>query len=155
MRHEIEGLPIVCLHCFARNRGVRYRDGNPPVILDPYITTTPTRSRLDVTRLISEGLVLDDHFVDCPDPECGSGLVHPTLVEVNAGGSITTIDHDGTRMHAGEPAGRGVLIRLGFTCEWGHEFSVVLHFHKGTTFLHVYGGDTEDETVPPNTIWRD
>jgi hypothetical protein len=84
-------------------------------------------------------------------PQCGFEYVHPTLVEVNAGGSITTIDHDGTRMSAGEAAGRGVRIRLNFSCEGGHRFSVVFDFHKGNTGVVAY----LDDTVPETTIWRD
>jgi hypothetical protein len=93
-------------------------------------------------------LVVDQNLV-CPS--CGFEYVHPTLVEVNAGGSITTIDKDGTRMSGGVGLGRGVNIRLGFACEDGCRTSISIQFHKGNTHITAY----KDETVPKDTIWRD
>jgi hypothetical protein len=98
------------------------------------------------------GLIAEDegeYAIRCPG--CGCEYVHPTLVEVNAGGSITTVARGGTRMAAGEPAGRGVLIGLSFACEDGHGFGVELHFHKGTTGVGVH----QHGAVPVTTIWRD
>ncbi len=63
-------------------------------------------------------------LIRCPfcDPQenAAADAAHPIRVVVNAGGSITTVDHEGTRMKAGEPAGRGVAIALEFGCECGH-----------------------------------
>jgi hypothetical protein len=85
--------------------------------------------------------------------------MHPVKVVVNAGGSITTIDYDGTRMSAGEPADRGVRIELHFDSEWGKTLVMAFQFHKGQT--RVTGDVSElspEEDGSPAvrpTIWRD
>ncbi len=94
--------------------------------------------------------IIPDQGVICP--VCEFEYIHPVSVEVNAGGSITTVDQLGTRMTAGKPAGRGVLISLGFTCENGHNFTIALQFHKGATSAALVDVG-EGEWQP--TIWRD
>jgi hypothetical protein len=96
--------------------------------------------------------------ITCPVQGCGCECVHPTSVDVNAGGSITTVDHAGTRMSSGDASGRGVRIHLGFACEWGHDFSLVFQFHKGSTGIEVLDdGSNEDARGVPTfeTLWRD
>jgi hypothetical protein len=90
---------------------------------------------------------------ECQAEGCDGVGVHPIEVEVNAGGSITIVDHNGTHMRSGEASGRGVRIVLGFACESGHRFEVAFQFHKGSTtidprLLSAAGGDF-------TTIWRD
>ena len=78
--------------------------------------------------------------------------VHPVEVEVNTDGSITTVDHEGTRMKAGESAHRGVRIQIRFRSEHGDQFALVFQFHKGDAQVAML-----NDPDPPswNTIWRD
>jgi hypothetical protein len=84
---------------------------------------------------------------------CGENMIHPVSVEVNAGGSVTTISQEGTRMSSSTPCGRGVSIDLGFQCECGGCFSFAFQFHKGSTGFEARR--IQPEMPPPATIWRD
>lgn len=93
----------------------------------------------------------EDGVVHCFS--CGFEYVHPISVRVNRGGEITTVDHEGTRMKAAAPAGRGVLISVTYQCESGHRFRWDAQFHKGLTTMTCH--PEEREADPLNTIWRD
>lgn len=67
-------------------------------------------------------------------PYCESQGVHLQSVEVNRGGEITMIELQGTKVRAGEAAGRGVRMEMIFWCEVGHKWRQSLQFHKGTMF---------------------
>jgi hypothetical protein len=82
------------------------------------------------------------------------GMLHPVEVRVNAGGSITTIDHGGTRMEAGNASGRGVRIEIEFESEQGDGFEIAFQFHKGETEATIRPVYKRDEGPTP-TIWRD
>lgn len=103
--------------------------------------------------LLGAAFTLDDTLIECPVCADGFAYVHPTRVEVNAGGEITTVDSDGTRLRTGRAAGRGVLITLAFFCENGHPFEQRIEFYKGATLtsIHRRTADAEHE----HTIWRD
>lgn len=83
-------------------------------------------------------------------PSCGFEYVHPTEVEVNAGGRITTITRGGMQHTKGPASGRGVRISIGLWCESGCGTRWTLQFHKGQTYSSV-----ETEDVGSTTIWRD
>ncbi len=94
-------------------------------------------------------------LVHCPAPGCECLCVHPVGVEVNSGGVITDVDHEGTRITKGKADGRGVTILVRFVCEWGHASLLRFHFHKGSTeFEIVPTSDPETYELKP-TIWRD
>lgn len=84
-------------------------------------------------------------------PSCGFNYVHPVEVEVNAGGRITTITHDGMQHTKGAASVRGVRISVAFWCESGCGTRWTLQFHKGMTFSTV----EEDDDAGIATIWRD
>src|SRR4051794_19419046 len=73
--------------------------------------------------------------IECP--RCGFEYMHPIEVVVNRGGEITTVDHNGTTMSAGEPDGRGVSILIRFQCEDGHQSLMKVSFHKGVTMTSL------------------
>jgi hypothetical protein len=110
-------------------------------------------ARLFVTRDNSDGFA--DAEVSFTGDE--NAYVHPVVVVVNAGGSITTVDADGTRMSAGQPVDHGVEIRVVFESELvGGTRTLVLHFNKGCTYATVeLGEDADDEDARLRTIWRD
>lgn len=93
-------------------------------------------------------------------------LLHPVEVRVNAGGSITKVDHGGTRMEAGHTTARGVVIEIVFRNEnCDHEITHRYQFHKGSTTLELLNEvkPSVDSSVDPlescpytwTTIWRD
>lgn len=101
---------------------------------------------------------LKDQYIACP--ECGCCNMHPVKVDVNAGGSITTIDHLGTHMSTGLPSGRGVLISIMFHGECCHVTVMHLQFHKGSTDVEIdsRGEISCDDLNCPSygyVIWRD
>jgi hypothetical protein len=108
------------------------------------------------SETLLQNLVLGAEGITCPIPFCECDCVHPERVTVNAGGSITVVEHGGTTMRAGEASGRGVLVRIQFSCEWGHRFSLGFQFHKGNTGVELnQGEDYDPEGEAPRTIWRD
>jgi hypothetical protein len=108
---------------------------------------------IDVKTMIGTGAIYGAHIA-CP--VCRFEYTHPVAVVVNAGGSITTVDKGGTRMSAGKPVDRGVMIEIHFVGECGHDYRLNFHFHKGITSVEsTIGGGTPDDRQPPATIWRD
>jgi hypothetical protein len=100
-------------------------------------------------------MLLDIEDVLCGDSNCDVAYVHPVCVTVNRGGIVTTIDRTGERIDAGcNPSGRGVMIRLDFSCECGHAFAIIYQFHKGATSVSREEVGSE-ASVPAGTIWRD
>ena len=94
-----------------------------------------------------------DYHVTCP--VCNFEYMHPVQVEVNAGGKITTIDHQGTRTRKGEPFGRGVHIAVKLLCEDGHISELMLQFHKGQTGMAFTPTGDVGDFDSLKTIWRD
>lgn len=84
-------------------------------------------------------------------PMCRGENVHLSAVEVNAGGQITTITSRGMEQSRSEAFGRGVRVRIRYSCECEHIFQWVLWFCKGMTL-------TDTEQIGPGfegVIWRD
>jgi hypothetical protein len=77
--------------------------------------------------------------------------IHPIRVEANSGGTITTVDADGTRVERRAAVGRGVRITLGFKTEGGEAFDIAFQFHKGETKVELL--NAADDSV--RTIWKD
>lgn len=96
----------------------------------------------------------------CPGCSANGGLhyVHPTTVQVNRGGEITTVDHKGTCIARGAPVMRGANIVILFACEQGHTFRQEFQFHKGNTYFLE---ELDDAALAPGeplefgTLWRD
>lgn len=97
--------------------------------------------------------------IDCIEPGCTTAGVHPVKVVVNAGGVITTINHEGTTVTTGKASGRGVAIATYYQCEAGHFMVRREQFHKGNTSTEFKSlgsfDDPDDEPAPCQTIWRD
>jgi hypothetical protein len=98
--------------------------------------------------------------VVCPHPGCQFNYLRPVKVEVNRGGEITTIDHEGTRLSLGTSAGRGVSIEITFIGECGHVSSLNFQFHKGVTEQYFFncievGEPSETDEPAAPVIWRD
>ena len=108
-----------------------------------------------MNRLISLlPIVLDDKpVVACPF--CSRVNVHPTSIRCNPAGEMpgqVRIENVGVLWDGNaEPDGRGVRIDLFFACEGGHNFGVMLHFHKGRTEVKRILDPTDS---PSNVIWR-
>ena len=137
---------------YQRMEGEWYKTGDG--ILDDI-----TEILLGTKKVISQSCPwLKGLFVACP--QCGCVCMHPVKVDVNAGGSITTVDHLGTHMSTGLPSGRGVRISIMFHGECNHMAVMVLQFHKGSTDIEMdFAGDIalDDSGYPQNgyVIWRD
>ena len=100
--------------------------------------------------------------LECPfsTDKCVEHCVHIESVRVNAGGKITDVTRDGTKLSEGEPAGRGVRIEIVYWCEAMHKWKVVQQFHKGSVFvtetLLVDAPEGFDEGgVEVGDLWRD
>jgi hypothetical protein len=74
-------------------------------------------------------------------------------------GDVVNVDADGVGFGTRPRTARGVIIRVDFICERGHQFVLRLQFGKGRTFLGA-------ATLPPapldeygaptiRTLWRD
>jgi len=73
---------------------------------------------------------MENNIITCPFCDCD--CVHMESVQVNRGGELTEIGYDGTRLRAGSPSGRGARVETTLFCEYGHKWTSVLQFHKGT-----------------------
>ena len=105
-------------------------------------------------RLLTDKRLVTGHDVLCC-PKCRHEYAAPFLVEVNAGGNVTTVDSEQTSMSVKPPSGRGVRIGIGFTCEeCDGAFTVAFQFHKGWTLVDVLTS-TDAETGNRSVIWRD
>ena len=100
----------------------------------------------------------DSGLMECP--VCGELYVHPVSIECRSPGTATgNVRIDGVGLHVtphGKPAGRGVRIRMAFSCEQGCRFEYEWHFHKGQTYVSRDLDDTHVPTDPGGgVIWRD
>lgn len=112
---------------------------------------------IPLDKLISsDGYRAIMHCPACGD-ECG---LHITKIHVNAGGSITVIDHSGTRCSVGDSNGRGTVITICYACELcGDVTSVTQRFHKGSVFfdstmIHSNNNQEEGDWAGHKDIWR-
>lgn len=93
-------------------------------------------------------------------PICQGEMIHPMAVECHSPGTANgyvRINNQGIHLAPTcPPVGRGVMITLKFSCEYGHTFEYEMHFHKGSTFVkrQMYVLPT-NSIQSPNTIWRD
>lgn len=88
-----------------------------------------------------------DNLIACPF--CNFNYVHIESVQVNRGGEITEIGHEGTKLKSGAPAGRGSSVCITMWCESGHKWNHHLLFHKGQI-------ETSDEIlITGDASWQD
>jgi hypothetical protein len=114
---------------------------------------------LDTRCLLDGGEFWEGHTLLCPECEDAFDYVHPVCVDVDRGGDVVNVDADGVGFGTRPRTARGVIIRVDFVCENGHQFALRLQFHKGQTFL----GASTLPPAPPDargiahirTIWRD
>lgn len=108
-----------------------------------------------------DGDALRLKFGDLGTLQCPHGCetAHLESVEVYQGKRLTTVTGvgvsdgpapEGARYTA--PFCRGSVVRILFWCEEGHEFDVVLEFHKGATAI-AYGA--RDVAHDRDSLWRD
>lgn len=91
----------------------------------------------------------EDTICDCPF--CGNDNVHLQSVEVNAGGTVTTINHRLPTVTERSPNGRGTAISINFWAECGHAWNRKIYFYKGQTMEMLQ----EEAAGDYNEMWRD
>lgn len=94
----------------------------------------------------------NNQILSCPF--CSCDCLHIENVRVNRGGEVTHVNHDGTRLRAGTPSGRGARIEVTLFCENGHEWTSSLQFHKGT-LTSENQLLSEDAGHFSHDLWRD
>jgi len=90
---------------------------------------------LDTRSLLDGGDLEEAHTLLCPECEDAFDYVHPVCVEVDRGGDVVNVDAEGVGFGTRPRTARGVVIRVDFVCERGHQFALRFHFGKGRTFL--------------------
>lgn len=102
-----------------------------------------------------------EELITCP--ACGFEYCHPVSVSVNPAGNMkakVVIQDDGLQIDkTAQPEGRGVVIRISYTCEEGHVFSQTHSFHNGQTTRYTFvmpdDHPIHKQALKRGTIWRD
>jgi hypothetical protein len=114
---------------------------------------------LDTRGLLDGGGLGAAHRLLCPECEDPFEYVHPVSVDVDRGGDVVNVDAAGVGFGTRPRTARGVIIRVDFVCERGHQFVLRFQFHKGQTFLGASAlppAAPDTQGVPDiRTIWRD
>ena len=114
---------------------------------------------LDTRCLLDGGEPSEGHTLLCPECEDAFDYMHPVCVDVDRGGDVVNVDTDRAGFGQRPRMARGVIIRVDFVCERGHQFALRFQFIKGRTFLGAStlppAAVTEDGAPDIRTLWRD
>ena len=100
---------------------------------------------LNTRFLLDGGEFWEGHTLLCPECEDPFDYVHPVCVDVDRGAMSSTSTPTGWAFGTRPRAPRGVIIRVDFVCENGHQFALRLQFYKGQTLLGA-------STLPPAPV---